>query len=290
MKTLSILPQKVTSFFLGILIFTTIISCEGKREAGSQDSVSNESVAVTALNEAPPIDETDKANDQQKPATPSPQSKIIRNASLRFQVKDYRKNIRSIETIIKRYEGFIVNSNETRIDNSLQNSLSIRVPAKNLDNLINELAKQALYLDYKNISSEDVSTEFVDVSARLKAKQAVEQRYLDLLKQAKTIKDILEIETELRQIREEIESGQARINYITSQVAYSTVSLEIYENRTAISDNNSFWVRIINAVKNGWEILLSIIVGLLNLWPFLLLIPVLIFGFRKFIRRYPPVK
>jgi hypothetical protein len=183
-----------------------------------------------------------------------------------------------------------VNSNETRIDNSLQNSLSIRVPSNNLDNLINELAKQALYLDYKNISSEDVSTEFVDVSARLKAKQAVEQRYLDLLKQAKTIKDILEIENELRQIREEIESGQARINYINSQVAYNTVSLEIYENRTTISDSNGFWVRILNSVKNGWEILLSIIVGLLNLWPFLLIIPVLIVGFRRFIRRYPPVK
>ncbi len=292
MKTLSFFLQKVS--LLALFLFTVFFSGCNKHE--NADSTT-ESTDVAMMAEAPPIarspeaEETREDNKMQNGNSQIPsQIKIIRNASLRFQVNDYRKNIRNIETIIKRYQGFVVNSNETRIDNSLQNSLTIRVPSKNLDNLVEELAKQAAYLDYKNISSEDVSTEFVDISARLKAKQSVEQRYLDLLKQARTIKEILEIENQLRQILEEIESAQARINYINSQEAYSTVSVEVYETRSVIANSNSFWVRILNALKNGWDILLSIIVGLLNLWPFLLLLPLVIWGFRRLIRRYPPVK
>lgn len=287
MKTLSVLLLKVPGFLLGFYMMISLLSCEAKQKMAT-DSAETQAM----LAEAPPIDKAampEKSESKQQTAS-SLQSKIIRNASLRFQVNDYRKSIRNIENIIKRYQGFIVNSNETRVDNSLQNSLTIRVPSKNLDALIEELARQAIYLDYKNLSSEDVTTEFVDISARLKAKQAVEQRYLDLLKQAKTIKEILEIENQLRQIREEIEGAQARINYINSQVAYSTVTLEVYENRSVVADSNSFWVRILNALKNGWDMLLSFVVGLLYVWPFILLLALLFWVLKKFTQNHPPVK
>ncbi|KAA9338858.1 DUF4349 domain-containing protein [Adhaeribacter soli] len=293
MKTLSFLPQTRTAFLLTLFIWTSLLSCTNKQEVATDAAESQ--VQFTPPNiPAPEEPEQQEAREEnietgQNAAIPA-QIKIIRNASLRFQVQDYRKSIRNIETLVKRYQGFVVNSNESRIDNSLQNTLSIRVPSRNLDNLVEALAKEAIFLDYKNISSEDVSTEFVDISARLKAKQAVEQRYLDLLKQAKTIKDILEIENQLRQIREEIESVQARINYINSQVAYSTVSVEIYENRSEVSEGNSFWVRILNALKNGWDMLLSFIVGLLYIWPFILLLALITFVLKKFFRKHPPVR
>lgn len=291
MKTLSIYLRKL---YLLLALVLVVVGCNSATERA--EMVMQEDAGSSVQFTPPAIVAEEEAQEKQgssipdRASQPPVQLKVIRNASLRFQVSDYRKSIRTIETIIKRYQGFVVNSNETRIDNSLQSSLTIRVPSKNLDNLVEALADQAEFLDYKNISSEDVSTEFVDVSARLKAKQAVEQRYLDLLRQARTIKDILEIENQLRQIREEIESAQARINYINSQVAYSTVSVEVYETRAAISSGNSFWVRLLNALKNGWDILLAFILGLLNIWPFLLLVPLLFLGIRKFLRKYPPLR
>jgi hypothetical protein len=184
----------------------------------------------------------------------------------------------------------VVSSNEVRVDNSLENNFVFRVPSQNLDALVNKLAEQSIYLDYKNISTEDVTTEFVDISARLKTKKAVEQRYLDLLKQAKNVKDIIEVENQLRQIREEIESTQARINYINQQVSYSTITLQVYENSSRQTGDHNFLVRILNALRNGWDLMLSFLVGVLYIWPFILLAALSVFLLKRFIKKHPPVR
>ena len=118
----------------------------------------------------------------------------------------------------------------------------------------------------------------------------MEERYLELLKQAKTVKDIIEVENQLRQIREEIESTQARINYINQQVSYSTINLQIYENSARQTGDQNLLVRILNALRNGWDLLLSFVVGLLYIWPFILLLLLSYFLFRKFLRKHPPVR
>jgi len=162
------------------------------------------------------------------------EAKVIRQASVRFQVKDYQKSTDTIQSLLQHYGAFLASSNDTRQDEELETTMIIQVPSQNLESLLKELINQSVYLDYKNISSEDVSGEFVDISARLKAKQVVEQRFLDLLKDAKKLDDIFTIEKQLLAIREEIEATQARINYLQEHVSYSTITLEIYEHSAEI--------------------------------------------------------
>ena len=277
------MPQKLLVYFFATCIIFTFSNCEGKHNAETGSATEDYRAASPGAEEAP-----SKANDNQ--AEPQFEQKIIKNANLRFQVADYPKSLNAIQGLLKSYGAFLVSSNEMRVDNSLENNLVIRVPSKNLDALVNKLAEHSIYLDYKNITSEDVSTEFVDISARIKAKKAVEERYLELLKQAKTVKEIIEVENQLRQIREEIESTQARINYINQQTSYSTINLQIYENSARQTGDQNFFVRILNALRNGWHLLLSFVVGLLYIWPFVLLLIVAILLFRKFIRKHPPVR
>ncbi|MFC5269914.1 DUF4349 domain-containing protein [Adhaeribacter terreus] len=288
MKTLSFLPSKVIGSLLNVFLLAVLLSCNRQQEP--DQSAGSQEVMFTPPPAAAPAMEEAQSQADVSQAEPQFEQKNIRNANLRFQVADYKKSENAIQNLLKSHGAFLVSSNEARVDNSLENNFIIRVPSKNLDALLEKLTELSIYLDYKNISSEDVTTEFVDISARIKAKKAVEERYLDLLKQAKTVKDIVEVENQLRQIREEIEATQARINYINRQVAYSTINLQIYENSARQSGDHNFMIRILNALRNGWDLLLSFVVGLLYIWPFLIILALVIFILKKFIRKHPPVK
>lgn len=282
MRTLTFLPGKLLNFLFATFILFSFTGCEGKQSA-TQDAAT-----VEYAPPAPAAREPQSREEGQE--EPQFEQKIIRNANLRFQVADYPESLNTIRSLLKSFGAILVSSNEMRVDNSLENTMVIRVPSRNLDALIARLAEQSIYLDYKNITSEDVTTEFVDISARLKTKKAVEQRYLELLKQAKNVKEIIEVENQLRQIQEEIESTQARVNYINRQVSFSTINLQIYENSARQTGEQNFLVRLLNAFRNGWELLLSFMVGLLYIWPFILLLLLVVFGLRKFFRKHPPVR
>ena len=282
MKTLSFLPPKLLVLLFATGILFSFANCESRQNSGGE-APSLDYAAAPAREEAQSTADAAQAD-------PRFEQKIIKNANLRFQISDYQKSLTAIQNLLKSYGAFLVSSNEMRVDNSLENNLVIRVPSQNLDALVEKLAAQSIYLDYKNITAEDVTTEFVDISARIKAKKAVEERYLELLKQAKTVKDIIEVENQLRQIREEIESTQARINYINRQVSYSTINLQLYESSARQSGDQNFLIRILNALRNGWDLLLSFVVGLLYIWPFIILLALVIFGLKKFFRKHPPVR
>ncbi|MDQ4140299.1 MAG: DUF4349 domain-containing protein [Bacteroidota bacterium] len=225
------------------------------------------------------------------PNKPALDQKIIRTANLRFQVEDFKKSTLTINQLISQYEAQLLSANESRTDGTLENNLVIKVLPQKFESLLNSITEQSIYLDSKTITSEDVTTEYIDITARLKTKKAVEARYLDLLKQAKTVKDIITVEEQLRQLQEEIESTEARINYLNRQTRYNTINLSYYQKLATTSlPDTSIAVRVRNALQGGWDFMVALFIGMLHLWPLLIIIPILIFYFRRFNRKYPPVQ
>lgn len=234
-----------------------------------------------------PVQQDSEVADQNVPPT---DQKIIRRANIRFQVSDFKQSTTVINQLLPHYQAQLISANEAREEGTLKSNLEIKVPPTQFEPLLNKLLAQSIYLNTKSITAEDVTTEYIDVAARLKTKQAVEARYRDLLKQARTVEDIIAVEEQLRHIREEIESSEARLTYINRQSSFSTIHLEYYQTLAATAlPETSFAVRIRNALRAGWDLLLALFIGLLHLWPLFLALPVLIFCFRKFIHRYPPV-
>lgn len=279
---------KPASEYLSLLLISLIIlhsSCSKHQEAAE----SSPSVTASTTDAVSENIETTTAGGMSKTEITAG-NKIIRNASVRFQVADHQHSFYEIQNLLKNYEAYLTSSHDSRSDDKLETTMVIRVPVHNLENLLRKLTEQSLYLDYKNISSEDVTAEFVDISARLKTKQAVEQRYVALLKQAKNLKEVFEVENQLRLIREEIEGTQARINYIRDQAAYSTITLQIYQNNAGNAAGRNFLVRVGNALHYGWDLLLSLIIGLLYIWPVWLLLLLAFYGLRILMRKYPPIR
>ncbi|RDC63671.1 DUF4349 domain-containing protein [Adhaeribacter pallidiroseus] len=271
-----------------LLIWVVTISCEsqtiGKVEQSEGPVVSSPAMDTSYGNAK--LEAVQVMQEQAAPPTNLDQ-KIIRKATLRFQVADFRKSAEVINQIIPQFQGQLLSANENRTENTLESNSVIKVLPQQFEPLIAKLAEQSIYLDSKNITSEDVTTEYIDIAARLKTKKAVELRYLDLLQQARTVKDIIAVENQLRQIQEEIESTEARITYLSRQTSYNTIELTYYQKLGATSSpDTSFAVRVRNALQGGWDVLLGLLIGLIHLWPLLLIFPVLFIYLRWFLRKY----
>jgi urease accessory protein UreE len=93
----------------------------------------------------------------------------------------------------------------------------------------------------------------VDVEARLAAKKKVEARYLELVAQAKTVTEVLEVERELGNVRAEIESMEGRMKVLRDQVAMSTLTITCTKPQAR---SDSFTPHVGVAVKEGWNNLL----------------------------------
>lgn len=125
--------------------------------------------------------------------------------------------------------------------------------------------------------------QYYDLDSRLKSKKAYLQRYTELLSKARNVKEILEIEEQIRVIQEEIDATAASLKSLNEQVAYSTLSVYLYQEQSNISIGaDSFGTKLVDAVRFGWTALETFFIILIRIWPFLL---IGVLGF-VFIRKY----
>ena len=113
---------------------------------------------------------------QSRVEVPAAQRKIIRTANFRMQVDNVEKSTATIEVLIKQKGGFISSVNMSSSGSYINNNLSIRIPNEKLDSLLDLIAKEAIHIDYKRITADDVTAEFVDIQIRLKTKKQVRDR------------------------------------------------------------------------------------------------------------------
>ena len=261
--------KKYILFLCAVLSLT---SCK-KSEANYKEKAS----AVEVLDiELPESEVADKAYSPE-----INEQKIIKNGKLRFETTDLDKTSNKIHTAVKKYKAQIQSDNEGKDYNSITRNIVIRVSNENFENLLNDISSGIAYFDQKEISSEDVTEQFIDIEARLKAKKELENRYLDLLKKTNKISEILEIEKELVAIREEIEAKQGQLNYLQNRVAMSTLEINFYKQTTETGVTVSYGTKMWNAIKGGVNWIPGFFLGLLYIWPLLLIAALVFYYLRK---------
>lgn len=213
----------------------------------------------------------DKAPVQEKIAR-----QIIKTANYRIQVKDVNASSKKAAQLAVQHNGYVSESELTNSSYETTNTLTIRVPASRFDSLLDDLGSEAIFTQYKRISSQDVTEEYVDIVTRLKTKKEVRDRYVDILRtKAKTVKDVLDAEEQIRIIQEEIEAKEGRLRFLKDQVGMSTIRLELYQAIEFKPEPNafheSFWSKLLTGLNNGWSLLQGIVLFFINIWPLLLL-------------------
>ncbi|MGI8426456.1 MAG: DUF4349 domain-containing protein [Actinomycetota bacterium] len=160
---------------------------------------------------------------------------IVRTGDMEVSVKkgDFSRSWTRAQTIAGKRGGFIISSNVEQVKGRLsRGTLSVRVPAAHLDETVTEFQRLGKTVRL-NTSSSDVSGQLVDFDARIRAAQARELQLLELLKQARSVSDSLQISTPLSQVRAEIESAQAQRASVQNQVDLATLSVFFYEPQAA---------------------------------------------------------
>ncbi len=278
-----------TKFILLIAISLFLFSCGGKDfSVQSDNKITNDESSYASLptkiksggGGGGTTTGTKKTSETEETVI---EKKIIKTAEIRYGVSDYKKSKLNIEKIVKKNKGYVSSENESNNSYSISNTLIIRVPKENFDSLLTALEGEAQKFESKSISSQDVTEEYVDILKRLENKKKVEAQYIELLKKAKKISEILEVNEHIRKLREEIEAKEGRLRYLKSQVGFSTITLNIHQDFDTVS--YGFLHKIGNALEGGWKGLLMFFIGLLYIWPLLLVFGFIFFLIKRFIRK-----
>ncbi len=265
-------------FFFFIILFA--ISCQ----ANSEKNISPAQENYMESQSVPSYEKKDMDKSGESGAIPV-KRKIIKTAEVRMEVKSLDKSSKYVQGLVERYDGFVSNLNMANSNYELSAEISLKVPFKHFQTLLDSIKKQAVFLNYERIHTDDVTEEYFDIQTRLKTKKEVRDRYIDILRnKAKNVKDILLAEDKIRVIQEEIEAAEGRLKFLSTNVSMSTVTVELYQKieykPSPETYSNSFWNRLGRSFKNGLQFFEELTLGLISIWP-LLLIFGLLFGFRK---------
>lgn len=230
--------------------------------------------------------EDKKASDRKEVTDTS--KKIIKDGDIRFQAIDLKLTKVKIVSSLNSLGGYVADENETNngTDNQREFTLKVRIPSKNFDKFLEALSGDADRIDTKNIRIRDITTEYIDVTTQIKNKKILESRYQALMAKATKMADLLEIEDKLTEIRTDIESTQGQLNYLNSQVAYSTLDITFYSKQNGqVNKGNEFGYKFKTAVTDGWDVLQNIFYALIALWPILIITALVLWAFKRWIRK-----
>jgi hypothetical protein len=154
--------------------------------------------------------------------------KIVKTGYMTLEVNDITEAIAGITRVAKELEGYVVSSDQSGDKDITYGRIAIRVPSDRFDEALDRLRKLAVKVPNESTSSQDVTEEYTDLQAQLRNLEATEAQYLELLKKAEKVEDMLAVQRELSNVRGQIEQIKGRIHYLerTSDMALIEVNLQ----------------------------------------------------------------
>src|SRR5438034_5491205 len=152
---------------------------------------------------------------------------LILTAKIDMRTKDPWATSDRAQAIASGLGGDVLNLSQSGTADTRSASLTIRVPSSRFADALQQLRTLEGEIQTSGVSAQDVTDQFVDLQARLAAKQAEEQRYLAILTKANTIDEILKVDASLSNVRTQIEQLTGQINSIKQRTDYSTISMSI---------------------------------------------------------------
>lgn len=255
-----------------------VLSCNANKEeqqAAQKSEIPDFEIADTAVTTGGDNGNKQKLPPVNAPATPVTDwtKKIIKTAELSIETRDYHAFNTSVHHTLGNFGAYIASEQQVETDEQITNTVSIKVPVDRFEALLNQLTSDRKNkVLQKQISSMDVSTEYVDTRSRIETKKQVRAKYYDLLKQARKMDEVLQVQSEINGITEDIEAASGRLQYLGHQSAYSTIHLryfQAYAGSTSDRSQPGFFTSLVEALKQGGSIVLDLVLVIAHLWPVL---------------------
>lgn len=195
--------------------------------------------------------------------------KIIKSGNMTFKSDDLSNDTKQVERLIGNNKVRVIENSGNNSDYRIEKNFLLNIPSEKYEVFISELERILGDAEYKHISSQDITAQYIDSEARMNSKRKLEERYLELLNKANSVSEIMEIERELANLRAEIESYQNTLNTYDSQIQYSSLQLNIYQEISRAS-KISWGSKFAESFSRGWEYFIWFFVGLFSFWPFII--------------------
>ena len=268
-------------------------------EADSFDAL-EESGAAQEVNESV----TDTAARSGEKSAEKMDDKIIRTANVEMKSADAQKCYDTLARFAKENGGSEISVHKSFDNYGDYEYLTIQATLKIAPDKLEEfivLAEKTDKVTSSEISSDDVTRDYYDIKLRLESKKKALKNYYDLLAQAKTISESLEIQRYITDLTAEIESMEGTLRYYDSKVDQSTIYLsirQINENAPEIEEfewDSLTFNEFVRLMKNGfmsvlnflWSLLLWLVIAVVVLSPVLLIAGVVFFFVRRWRKKHP---
>lgn len=278
------------SIFLAIILVIFQISCAKKLEESKEmfapegeSSDQTESPGVMD-NERMLMEEVEEeitssvetgglSSDIEGTEIPKVSRKIIITGSVKLEVKDVSEKMYEVMQLCEKYTG--------RVDSQViyagewgkrvEGYTTCRIPIEDFYKFLEDVEEIGEVTE-KNISSEDVTLQHIDLLARLENAKHLEVRYLDISnKYTGSIEDILRVESEIARIREEIEILEGRLRNLQEMESLSTLTVQLIEPESAFQPLLDFGPTVKVTFSWAQRILIGFIGFLIILIPFVII-------------------
>jgi hypothetical protein len=291
--------------YLIAALFIVFVSCNGAQNR-TRESTQDTQMSAPEQGAENKLGKDGTEQDNQIPVSPSNQTvsdsavtpdvpkantpidwdkKIIKTADLKLEVENFETANAIAHKLVKEQGGYIASEEQFFTSYKLESILTIKIPNQQFDNVVNKIPQNSkAKIIERKITTEDVTAEFIDTKSRLEAKKQMRLKYLEFLKQAKNMEEVLQVQNEINNIQTEIESATGRINYLTNQTSYSTIHLTLYQplNDYYSEENPSFFQRVGKALKSGAVWIVDLFIGIIYLWPLLIIIAMVVLLIKRY--------
>lgn len=208
---------------------------------------------------------------------------LIQKVSMELRVDNLQHSRQQLDSILQLNQGYLAHERYEEEVGQKGFQMIVRVPSDKLEQFLRGSKGMEGELRSFGRNSEDVKAQYIDQETRLSTKRKVLERYEAILGRAGKISEVLEAEREIRNLIEEIEATEGRLKYLREQSSYATVSMDLFEwvESEPLTAQVGFGDKVILAFQSGGKSVLAVVLFFIQIWPFMLLIPVFILAWRK---------
>ncbi len=260
--------KKLFALLLALVLVMSLVSC-----GGSANDAAADKAAPEAMDGGYAYTEDESGYSMEVPfadgaasdigPTAAMQEKMVYIAELSAETMEYDKAVSDVKAAVSKAGGYIESCSEYTggyydagvyvREGNRSVSFALRIPSEKFNDFLAGM-ETALNVTHRNIYSENVTMQYVDLEARIKNLKAQEQRLQELLKSAENMEQLLSIEDHLTSTRTQIEQAEGEMRVLENRVSYCTVNLSVNETQSySPSAQSGFGQRLARGFKGSFE-------------------------------------
>jgi len=227
---MSVSTKKKIVMIISLIFAITLVGCgTGEEIDVDYDTVEHDrALKEDDRGEERSVEETDGNNELNGEV--SPERMFIFNGALELEVDDVAEARRGIEDYLTQYNGYVSDASFSIDYGVLQGKMTVRVPQEHFMETMDYLENKGEVID-RSITSEDVTSDYVDIESELRSLRKQQDRYLEMIAEAGEISEMLKVEEKLQEVRSQIESIVGRKRSLEDEVNYATITVDLQKDR-----------------------------------------------------------